>query len=151
MWWWGSAGVVAGGVGLPRAACLGGDAFCAVGCVVEHCCDDGCWCLEQQFADGAGSGVEVGDAEVVQAEPDAGGVDGLSGAAAGEEELAVGVGGGGEVGAAGQVVGDVGGEGLRDGDWWVAEPDQELVAVVGDVGQGEANDPWEWLGVEEDE
>lgn len=48
--------------------------------------------MEQEFADGSGSGVPVGNLEGVQAYADRGRVQGLTGAAAGEEQSTVRVG-----------------------------------------------------------
>ena len=76
---------------------------------------------------------------------------GLSGAAAGKQPAGVVVGGGVHVVA---VVNpgeqDVGGRGGQRG-WRVPEPQQDLVAVVDYVVDGQADDPAEGLGVEQDD
>ena len=119
--------------------------------VAEGLGDDRGGHVQDVLADGAGPAGGCGDAEVADERGEGIGVHGLPGAAAGKQPAGVVVGGGAHVVAVvnpgEQDVGDWGGQ----RGWRVSEPQQDLIAVMDYVVDGQADDPAEGLGVEQDD
>ena len=138
--------VVAGGVAGPCLAGLGCVAVRGQMAVAEGLGDDGDRGLADEVAQGGGAGGRRGDAELAQRGPQRVGVEGLPGPAAGEQPAAGGVGrGAGVLPARGQLE-EQAGEGLGDRDGRVAEPQEQLPVLIGDVVDGEADDAGDRLG-----
>ena len=89
-----SSCVITGCVTTPGGPDLGGDLGCGDGVIAQGVGDDGCWHVHDVLADGGRAGTAGGDAELAKVSGEAFGVHGLSRAAAGEQPLGVGVGGG---------------------------------------------------------
>jgi hypothetical protein len=125
---------------------LGGEFGCGDVVVAEGLGGDRGGHFHDVLADGAGTAGGGGDAEVADQRGEGVGVHGLSGAAAGKQPAGVVVSGGVHVVAVvhpgEQEVGDWSGQ----RGWRVPEPQQDLVAVMDYVIDGEADDPAEGLG-----
>jgi hypothetical protein len=89
--------VVAGGVGLPVAACFGPHLGDVLVVVAEGVGDDGCRGLEDELPEGGHSGGLRGDAELVDERQQCSGVEWLACPLAGEQPAAIWVGGAGQV------------------------------------------------------
>jgi DNA-binding CsgD family transcriptional regulator/pimeloyl-ACP methyl ester carboxylesterase len=130
---------------------LGGESGCGDVVVAEGLGEDRGGHVQDVLADGAGPAGGGGDAEVADERGEGVGVHGLPGAAAGKQPAGVVVGGGVHVVAVvhpgEQEVGDWSGQ----RGWRVPEPQQDLVAVMDYVIDGQADDPAEGLGVEQDD
>ncbi len=124
----GRRGVVGPGAAGVGAVPLGGDRV-----VAEGLSDDRGGCLQDELAQGGGAGGLDRDSEGADLLAQAAGVQGLAGATAGEQPAAVRVRRGGHVVPVGRGGQQESGEGLGHRDGRVAEPEEDLVAVAGDV------------------
>ena len=148
----GARSVAGRSVVLPGVSGFGSDLLGTFGAVAEQGCDDGRGCLEDEFAQCPGTAGGIRDAEVLEAEPDTGGLDRMPGEPAGEQPGAVRVRRGWHpAGSGDQMVADHGIEGDRDGHWCTGEGDGEVLVGVGDVVQPEREDAMERLGVQQDQ